>query len=120
MIALFACTCHQLDIGGLGQGPDGKSVYEEGLYIPVMKLVDRGEVNRDLLRIIQGNVRTPYEVRGDILSYVAANETSGVKLLDMMREYELDDLDYVGNEIIERSRKGNAGRNPQAAARDHP
>ena len=106
LIALFACTCHQLDIGGLGQGPDGKSVYEEGLYIPVMKLVGGGEVNQDLLRIIQGNVRTPYEVRGDILSYVAANETSGVKLLDMMREYELDDLDYIGNEIIERSRQG--------------
>ena len=106
LIALFACTCHQLDIGGLGQGPDGKSVYEEGLYIPVMKLVDKGEANRDLLRIIQGNVRTPYEVRGDILSYVAANETSGVKLLDMMREYGLDNLDDIGNEIIERSRKG--------------
>ena len=106
LIALFACTCHQLDIGGLGQGPDGKSVYEEGLYIPVMKLVDRGEVNQDLLRIIQGNVRTPYEVRGDILSYAAANETSGVKLLDMMGEYELNNLDPIGNEIIERSRQG--------------
>ena len=43
LIALFACTCHQLDIGGLGQGPDGKSVYEEGLFIPIMKLVDRGD-----------------------------------------------------------------------------
>ena len=106
LIALFACTCHQLDIGGLGQGPDGKSVYEEGLFIPIMKLVDRGKVNQDLLRIIQNNVRTPYEVRGDILSYVAANETSGVKLLDMMSEYELNDLDYIGNEIIERSRTG--------------
>ena len=106
LVALFACTCHQLDIGGLGQGPDGKSVYEEGLHIPVMKLVDQGEINQDLLRIIQSNVRTPYEVRGDILSYVAANETSGVKLLAMMREYELKDLDYVGHEIIERSHKG--------------
>ena len=106
LIALFACTCHQLDIGGLGQGPDGKSVYEEGLFIPIMKLVEQGEVNQDLLKIIQGNVRTPYEVRGDILSYVAANETSGVKLLDMMSEYELRDLEYIGNEIIERSRAG--------------
>ena len=106
LVALFACTCHQLDIGGLGQGPDGKSVYEEGLFIPIMKLVEQGKVNQDLLKIIQNNVRTPYEVRGDILSYVAANETSGVKLLDMMSEYELDDLDYIGNKIIERSRLG--------------
>ncbi|MBT7951564.1 MAG: hydantoinase B/oxoprolinase family protein [Gammaproteobacteria bacterium] len=106
LIALFACTCHQLDIGGLGQGPDGKSVYEEGLYIPILKLVKEGELNQDLLKIIQGNVRTPYEVQGDILSYVAANETSGVKLVDMVHEYGLEDLAYIGNEIIERSHAG--------------
>lgn len=106
VIAFFACTCHQLDIGGLGQGPDGKSVYEEGLYIPIMKLVKAGVLNEDLLRMIRSNVRTPHEVQGDILSYVAANETSGVKLLDMMKEYELNELDYIGGEIIERSRAG--------------
>ena len=106
LVALFACTCHQLDIGGLGQGPDGKSVFEEGLYIPIMKLVKQGELNHDLLKIIQNNVRTPYEVRGDILSYVAANETSGAKLIDMMHEYGLNNLTAVGAEIIERSRAG--------------
>jgi N-methylhydantoinase B/oxoprolinase/acetone carboxylase alpha subunit len=106
LVALFACTCHQLDIGGLGQGPDARSVYEEGLYIPIMKLVRQGEINQDLLKIIQNNVRTPYEVQGDILSYVAANETSGAKLTDMMHEYELEDLIYIGDEIIERSRAG--------------
>ena len=106
LIALFACTCHQLDIGGLGQGPDGKSVYEEGLYIPILKLVKEGELNQDLLKIIQNNVRTPYEVQGDILSYVAANETSGTKLVDMVHEYGLKDLGYVGDEIIERSQAG--------------
>jgi N-methylhydantoinase B len=106
LIALFACTCHQLDIGGLGQGPDAKSVYEEGLYIPILKLVKEGELNQDLLKIIQKNVRTPYEVQGDILSYVAANETSGVKLVDMVHEYGLEDLSYIGEEIIERSHAG--------------
>jgi N-methylhydantoinase B/oxoprolinase/acetone carboxylase alpha subunit len=106
LVALFACTCHQLDIGGLGQGPDGKSVYEEGLCIPIMKLVDRGKINKDLLKIIQNNVRTPYEVQGDILSYVASNETSGAKLADLMKEYELGDLLAIGDEIISSSRNG--------------
>ena len=106
LIALFACTCHQLDIGGLGQGPDGKSIYEEGLYIPILKLVKEGELNQDLLKIIQYNVRTPYEVQGDILSYVAANETSGVKLVDMVHEYGLEDLADIGDEIIGRSHAG--------------
>ncbi|MFT5351688.1 MAG: N-methylhydantoinase B, partial [Gammaproteobacteria bacterium] len=106
LVALFACTCHQLDIGGLGQGPDAKSVYEEGLCIPIMKLVKEGEVNEDLLKIIENNVRTPYEVQGDILSYVAANETSGVKLTDMTHEYGLNELKELADEIIERSRAG--------------
>jgi len=105
-VALFACTCHQLDIGGLGQGPDGRSVYEEGLWIPVMKLLKAGELNEDLLRIIRSNVRTPYEVEGDILSYVSANEASGRKLVDMIAEYRLPDLTRVGDEIIRRSRVG--------------
>jgi N-methylhydantoinase B/oxoprolinase/acetone carboxylase alpha subunit len=106
LVALFGCTCHQLDIGGLGQGPDARSVFEEGLSIPIMKLVKEGEINQDLLKIIEKNVRTPYEVQGDILSYVAANETSGVKLTDMMLEYGLNDLKGIGDEIIERSRAG--------------
>ncbi|NKB37785.1 MAG: hydantoinase B/oxoprolinase family protein [Gammaproteobacteria bacterium] len=106
LVALFACTCHQLDIGGLGQGPDGKSVFEEGLCIPIMKLVDQGKVNEDLLKIIKNNVRTPYEVQGDILSYVAANETSAANLQAMMAEYELENLELTGNEIIQRSLAG--------------
>ncbi len=106
IVALFACTCHQLDIGGLGQGPDGRSVFEEGLCIPIMKLVEKGKVNQDLLKIIKNNVRTPYEVQGDILSYAAANETSALNLVKMMDEYELTDLDYIGSEIIRRSREG--------------
>src|SRR5712671_7220518 len=67
-VALFACCCHQVDIGGLGQGADGRSIYEEGLQIPPMKLVKAGELNEDLLSIVCENVRTPLEVRGDILS----------------------------------------------------
>jgi N-methylhydantoinase B len=105
-VALFACTCHQLDIGGLGQGPDGRSVFEEGLWIPVMKLFAAGQLNEDLMGIIRSNVRTPYEVEGDILSYASANDSSGRKLLAMMAEYRLADLNQAGDEIIRRSRAG--------------
>ncbi len=104
VIGLFGCTCHQLDIGGRGQGPDAKSVFEEGLYIPVMKLVDAGTPNQDLLKIIRSNVRTPREVQGDILSYVSSNETSSERLRKMMQEFGLNTLDEIGGRILERSR----------------
>ena len=35
LVALFACTTHVVDIGGLGMAPDGKQIYHEGLFIPL-------------------------------------------------------------------------------------
>ena len=104
VVALFACTCHQVDIGGRGQGADGKSIYEEGLSIPLMRLATRGEINADLMTIIRSNVRTPSEVEGDILSYVTSNETGAIQLNRMMDEFALATLDPLAEHIIERSR----------------
>ncbi|MBT3701050.1 MAG: hydantoinase B/oxoprolinase family protein, partial [Alphaproteobacteria bacterium] len=104
LIGFFACTCHQLDIGGRGQGPDAASVFEEGLAIPVLKLVKKGEVNADLMKMIRANVRTPGEVEADILSYVAANEVSAQTLCDALDKLDLDGLESIGDQIINRSR----------------
>jgi N-methylhydantoinase B len=104
-VALFGCCCHQVDIGGLGQGPDGRSIYEEGLQIPPMKLVKAGDLNEDLLGIVCENVRTPFEVRGDILSYITANESAARRLVAMLAEFELEGLGDMSETIITRSRR---------------
>ena len=49
MVALFACTSHLVDIGGLGPSSDGKQVYHEGLFIPIMPLVREGEMDEWVL-----------------------------------------------------------------------
>src|SRR3954471_10092514 len=56
-VGLFASTVHVVDIGGLGMGPDGRQVYEEGLSIPLMRLAREGGMNEELLAIIRANVR---------------------------------------------------------------
>jgi N-methylhydantoinase B len=104
-VALLGSCCHQVDVGGLGQGPDGRSIYEEGLQIPPMKLVKAGELNDDLLNIVCQNVRTPREVRGDIISYITAHETAARSLVAMLDEFELEGLDTVSETIINRSRR---------------
>jgi N-methylhydantoinase B len=104
VVALFGCCCHQVDIGGLGQGPDGRSIYEEGLQIPPMKVVKAGDLNEDLLFIVCENVRTPREVRGDILSYITANESAARRLVATLDEFDLKDLGTVSATIIGRSR----------------
>jgi N-methylhydantoinase B len=70
-----------------------------------MKLVKAGDLNEDLLGIVCENVRTPFEVRGDILSYITANESAARRLLAMLAEFELDGLGPVSETIVARSRR---------------
>ena len=74
LVGFFACTAHIVDIGGRGFGADAHSVYEEGLYIPIMKFADRGTVDETLTRIIRGNVREPDQLIGDIYALATCNE----------------------------------------------
>lgn len=103
VVAFFGNTCHAADIGGRGLAADARDVYEEGLYIPVMKLYERGERNRDLFSMIEGNVRTPDVILGDIHAQVACNDVGGRRLLEFMEDFELDTLEGVSDQILDRS-----------------
>ncbi len=103
-VALFASTSHVVDVGGMGFGPDARQVYEEGINIPIMAMVERGVVNETLLSIVRANVREPVQVEGDFYSLAACNETGVQRLLAMMREFDLEVLDQLGDFVIESSR----------------
>ncbi len=66
VVAYFASTCHAPDIGGRILSAETREVFEEGLRIPITKLFARGEPNRELLRLLRANVRTPEETVGDL------------------------------------------------------
>ena len=104
LVALFASTSHVVDVGGLGFGPDGRQVYEEGIYIPLMRLATRGVMNESLLEIVRANVREPVQVEGDFYSLAACNETGGQRLVEMMEEFDLDDVRALGDFVIASSR----------------
>ncbi|MCP5149285.1 MAG: hydantoinase B/oxoprolinase family protein [Ectothiorhodospiraceae bacterium] len=104
VVALFANTCHVVDIGGRGFGPDARQVFEEGLNIPILPLFRRGEPNETLMEIVRTNVREPRQVVGDIFSFAASNDIGSRRLIAMMEEFDLDDLDALGEFIIESSR----------------
>jgi N-methylhydantoinase B len=103
LVALFASTLHVVDIGGLGFGPEGTQVYHEGLYVPILKLVDAGAFSETTLKIIRANVREPVQVEGDLYALVACNEVGGRRLAAMMNEYQLKDIEALGEFIIRRS-----------------
>ena len=103
-VGLFASTVHVVDIGGLGMGPDGRQVFEEGLAIPLMPLARAGRINEDLMRIVRANVREPLQVEGDVYALAACNDEGGRRLVEMMDEFGIANLDRLGEHIVETSR----------------
>ncbi len=103
-VALFACTCHVIDVGGRGMGPEARSVMEEGIYVPIRHFARAGVVDETLMDMIRANVREPVQVAGDIYSLAGCNEVGCRRLLATMAEFGLADLDALGAHILDRSR----------------
>ncbi len=104
-VALFACTSHMTDVGGVGFGLGATDVFNEGLYLPLIRFARNGVFDETVMRIIRANTRTPDMVDGDIHSLAACNERGALRLGEMMDEFDLDDLDDLAEHIIDRSRQ---------------
>ena len=103
IVGLFANTAHVIDIGGLGMGPEGRSVFEEGLYIPIIKCFDQGQPNDTFFDFIRAGSRLPVELEGDIYSLCACNDAGVRRLQEMMDEFDMDGLDALAGFIFESS-----------------
>ena len=105
MVALFASTCHVVDIGGRGMTTDARTNYEEGLFIPLMRFAKGGTVDQTLVDIVAANVREPVQVVGDLYSLATCNEIGCRRLIEMMDEFAIDDLGRLGRHILEKSKQ---------------
>lgn len=105
LIAYAASVSHLPDIGGRIRSPDAREVYEEGLQIPPWKLLDGGQQDDKLIRLIRHNVRVPERVMGDIWSQLAANQLMERRLIELLQEQGLDDLDALAEDIVSTSRQ---------------
>ena len=95
-----------MDIGGIGFGPDATDVFMEGLYIPMLKLIDQGVVNETLMAMIRANTRLPIDTEGDTYSLAACNDVGCQRLVEMMRRVRAStSLDALGDYICDRSRE---------------
>jgi N-methylhydantoinase B len=92
-----------IDIGGLGMGPEGRSVFEEGLYIPIVKCFDQGTANETFFDFIRAGSRLPVELEGDIYSLCACNDAGVRRLKEMMDEFDMDGLEPLASFIFESS-----------------
>jgi N-methylhydantoinase B len=103
VVAFFASCCHMVDVGGIGLTADGREVFEEGLHVPFCKLRISGVANRDVTAFIAANVRTPREVLGDLHAQLSAGDVGAARLIELLQEFRLEDVDDLAEEIISRS-----------------
>ena len=104
-VALFASTCHTADIGGHILSAEAREVYEEGLFIPIMKLYAGGVLDPALGALIRANVRLPELVMGDFHAQIAGGAVGGERLLEFMDEFGLERLEPLGDEIVGRTER---------------
>ncbi|MBI0434075.1 hydantoinase B/oxoprolinase family protein [Roseomonas sp. KE0001] len=105
IVGLFANTAHVIDVGGLGMGPEGRSVFEEGMYIPIVKCFDQGVANETFFDFIRAGSRTPVELEGDVYSLCACNDAGIKRLVEMLDEFGMDSIDPLAGYIFDSSLK---------------
>ena len=105
LVALFANTAHVIDVGGLGMGPEGRSVFEEGLYIPIVRCFEQGRPNETFFDFLRAGTRLPVELEGDVYSLCACNDAGARRLTQMFAEFRLDTIDALAATIFESSRR---------------
>ncbi len=84
---------HMVDVGGPVPGsynPEAKEIFAEGLRIPPIKLVDRGEMRKDILNMILTNFRSRKMQSGDMNAQLGAIKVGEKRLLDILERYGID------------------------------
>ena len=105
LVGLFANTAHVIDVGGLGMGPEGRSVFEEGLYIPIVKCFEAGRPNETFFDFLRMGTRLPVELEGDVYSLCACNDAGARRLAQMLTEFHLNGIEPLADFIFESSER---------------
>jgi N-methylhydantoinase B len=93
-----ASRAHHADVGGMSPGsmPLSTEIYQEGLIIPPIKIVEGGRTNQAAIDLILRNVRTPDERQGDLAAQIAAHEVGARRAQEIVARYSIEQtLEYA-------------------------
>jgi len=90
----LANRAHHADVGGMSPGsmPLAREIFQEGIRIPPILIQRRGTLDRDLLRLLLANVRTPEEREGDLLAQFASLHRGETRLLGLVERMGLKNV----------------------------
>src|SRR5246127_1124092 len=96
-----ASRAHHADIGGALAGSMGpaREIFQEGLRIPPIKIFRKGLVNREVLRLLLANVRTPSEREGDLAAQIASCRLGERRLRELVAKYGPDRIELASDEL---------------------
>lgn len=103
-LAFAATVCHHADVGGRVPGSnasDSTEIYQEGLRIPPMKLMEAGRRNDTLWRMVETNVRIPVQVFGDLRAQLAACNIAETQFLDLVERHGKDATRHYMGAVID-------------------
>ncbi len=102
-----ANRAHHADVGGMAAGsmPLSSSLFQEGLIIPPVKIIQRGEINRELMRLVLNNVRTPAEREGDFAAQFMANTTGVRRMTECIEKYTLETCNLYASALMDYSER---------------
>jgi N-methylhydantoinase B len=82
-----------------------REIFQEGLRIPPLKILEGGHVARDIMSIILANVRTPHEREGDLTAQIAACRIGERRLIGMAAKYGKREVLAYGRHLLDYSAK---------------
>jgi N-methylhydantoinase B len=96
LVAYVANIAHHSDVGGMVPGSnagDTRSIFQEGLRIPPVKLVTAGVLQNDILDIILLNSRLPAERTGDLKAQLAANSVGDDRVRKLYERHGVERME---------------------------
>jgi N-methylhydantoinase B len=97
-----ASRAHHADVGGMYAGSMGpaREIYQEGIRIPPIHLVRKGEMERGVLAMLLANVRTPEEREGDLAAQIGACRVGERRIREIVVKYGLEKVKALTGELI--------------------
>jgi N-methylhydantoinase B len=102
LIGYVANLAHHVDVGGGAPASVGafREVYQEGVIIPGVKLVQGGKLVDDVFRLVLAQIRSKHETGGDLRAQIAANNTGARRLGGLVEYYGADVVREYMNELL--------------------
>lgn len=107
-VAIVGTLCHHLDMGGMAAGSyaaTATEVFQEGLRIPPLKLLRKGQMNEDVLAMMKQNVRRPDMLMGDLQAQLASLHVGEVGMQGLVKRFGADTIVGASQQLLDGSEK---------------